>query len=70
MRRELEAWNGRRVVVSGVAAWALLASLVCWAGLGLAGLLGAGYWLRTGLFLLALPSLLTIIVVPILGRHN
>ena len=70
MQRQFEAWNGRRIVVSGVRAWVFLVSLVCWAGLGVAELLGAGYWLHTGLFLLALPSLLVIMAVPIFGRRS
>lgn len=72
MTRELEAWNGRKFVLSGVAVWALLVSFAAWAAYGLLQLAewvtDVPYWLQTSLFLLALPSLLTLIALPLFGR--
>ena len=74
MTRELEAWNGRKIVVSGLATWALVASLTAWVAFGLGQLADSvtdvPYWLLTSLFVLALPSLLTLIAVPVLGRRE
>jgi uncharacterized membrane protein len=73
VRQKIEAWNGRSVVVSGFAAWALLVSALACGGWALAQLIGlvtvVPDWLRLGLLLLALPSLLMIIAVPIFGRR-
>jgi hypothetical protein len=72
--RELAAWNGRKFVVSGVATWALLVSLTAWVAYGLSQLADwateVPYWLQTSLFLFALPSLLTLLALPIFGRRD
>jgi hypothetical protein len=74
MRRELEAWNGRRIVVSGLAAWGFVVSLVCWAAWGLVSLLDVVIEVPDGvqlsLLVLALPCVLTIVAIPIFGGRE
>jgi hypothetical protein len=70
--RELTAWNGRKIVVSGLVAWGFLGSLIAWLVLSMVKLADlvteVANWLIPTLFLLALPSLLTLIAVPMFGR--